>query len=777
MLKKKYGGSMKKIIIALMLAVIPAAAFCVSIDGPALADENGSGLRIAAAFITADNPAILEPLKTAGIRTAMIETGDMAIQKEPGVFDEKQLGLLSDFAASAAKSSCGLIISLADDSLKKIYSSWAGASDDNAFFKDALCKSYFKQYMKKVVPIFAESKTALVWELYSGAQDSREDIYSWTVEMSNYLKSIDKKGFVTIEVSNPGPLSNELFKIPSLDFYFFDAVLSLKDGAIAGMDMINSGASAAYYGVNKPVMLNLKYQADDAHMEGAFTDATETFLRARGSIIIFSASNEDKAFIDAVKKESEYAASIKEKVNAASVDKIKSAVTADSAEISMTTGGDYDIRAAYGEKTPLSAFVEIKGAKKGINTIKITGLEPETKYLYYVALSNTSEGGISKVMDFTTLKTPKLPAIKFKISGNFIRAKGTDFYDGSRIFRYVGTNNYIMRKYYLDKTDGDKNRHIIDDIFKAAEDVGFKVIRVGSNGEVFDDASANKDDITHDFRIGPDKFNEIAYKSIDYVLDSARRHNIRVILHFTDNWEYYGGVNVYAKWAGVSKNDFWTNDKCRAYYKQTVDAFVKRKNTINGTLYKNDPTIFCYDLMNEPRNEADPTGKVMDSWVAEMSSYIKSIDTNHMVTTGMEGFFLQEDGTHYSGTDFISVNEIPTIDFCTFHIYPAGQYTHYSPGTTKWTIENFIKQGHDVVKKPVVMEEYGIPNDNDEYPKAQWIDAMTGEFFAAGGNGVNYWMLLDPSYTHGDGNEVYYNQTQYMNVFTKYANDINKGGY
>jgi hypothetical protein len=38
-------------------------------------------------------------------------------------------------------------------------------------------------------------------------------------------------------------------------------------------------------------------------------------------------------------------------------------------------------------------------------------------------------------------------------------------------------------------------------------------------------------------------------------------------------------------------------------------------------------------------------------------------------------------------------------------------------------------------------------------------------------------MLLDPSYTHGDGNEVYYNQTQYMNVFTKYANDINKGGY
>jgi mannan endo-1,4-beta-mannosidase len=777
MLKKKQGGSMKKVIIALMLLVIPAIAFCLSIDGPAMTGENGSGLRIAAASISAENLGTLEALKTAGIRTAMIEIGDMAIQKEPGVFDEKQIGELSDFAAAASKNSCGLIISLADDFLKKKYSSWAGASDDNAFFKDALCKSYFKEYLQKVVPIFAESKTALVWELYSGAQDSWEDIYNWTVEMSSYLKSIDGKAFITIEVSNPGVLSNELFKITSLDLYCFDTVLSSKEGEIVGMDMINSGALAAYYGVNKPVMINLKYQADEARMDVAFTDASDVFFKARGSIIIFSSSNTDKAYIDTVKKQCGYASSIKEKVTAAFVNKIKAAVTADSAKISMTTGGDYDIRVAYGEKMPLTAFVGLKGAKKGINTVDITGLEPETKYLYYVSVSGTSEGGISKVMDFTTLKTPKLPAIKFKISTNFIRAKGTDFYDGSRIFRYVGTNNYIMRKYYLDKKDGDKNRHIIDDIFEAAEKAGFKVIRVGSNGEAFDAAFANKDDITHDFRIGPDKFNETAYKSIDYVLDSARRHNIRVILHFTDNWEYYGGVNVYAKWAGVSKNDFWTNDKCKAYYKQTVDAFVKRKNTINGILYRNDPAIFCYDLMNEPRDEADPTGKVMDSWVAEMSSYIKSIDPNHMVTTGMEGFFLQTDGTHYSGTDFISANEIPTIDFCTFHIYPAGQYTHYSPGTTKWTIENFIKQGHDVVKKPVVMEEYGIPNNNDEYPKAQWIDAMTGEFFAAGGNGVNYWMLLDPSYTHGDGNEVYYDQTQYMNIFTKYANEVNKGGY
>ena len=130
--------------------------------------------------------------------------------------------------------------------------------------------------------------------------------------------------------------------------------------------------------------------------------------------------------------------------------------------------------------------------------------------------------------------------------------------------------------------------------------------------------------------------------------------------------------------------------------------------------------------------------------------------------------------THYSGTDFIASQMAKNIDFCTFHIYPAGTYTHYSAGTTKWLIEKYVKDGHEKAKKPVVMEEYGIPNGAEEYPKAKWIDEMTGEFFAAGGNGCNYWMLIEPSYTWGDGLQVSYDQPQYMNIFVKYANLLNK---
>jgi mannan endo-1,4-beta-mannosidase len=80
--------------------------------------------------------------------------------------------------------------------------------------------------------------------------------------------------------------------------------------------------------------------------------------------------------------------------------------------------------------------------------------------------------------------------------------------------------------------------------------------------------------------------------------------------------------------------------------------------------------------------------------LAEISAYIKSIDSNHLVALGDEGFFNQANGPNYpyqgsEGVDFdanLSKNssfilvsfrrgfstEISTLDFGTFHSYPIG---------------------------------------------------------------------------------------------------------
>lgn len=50
---------------------------------------------------------------------------------------------------------------------------------------------------------------------------------------------------------------------------------------------------------------------------------------------------------------------------------------------------------------------------------------------------------------------------------------------------------------------------------------------------------------------------------------------------------------------GQSKNLFYTDAKCKQAYKNYVKMLINRTNSITGVVYKNDPTIFAWDLMNE----------------------------------------------------------------------------------------------------------------------------------------------------------------------------------
>lgn len=48
---------------------------------------------------------------------------------------------------------------------------------------------------------------------------------------------------------------------------------------------------------------------------------------------------------------------------------------------------------------------------------------------------------------------------------------------------------------------------------------------------------------------------------------------------------------------------FFREEACKKLYKDNVDYIVNRKNSYNGIMYKNDPTILAWNLINEPRCE------------------------------------------------------------------------------------------------------------------------------------------------------------------------------
>ena len=85
---------------------------------------------------------------------------------------------------------------------------------------------------------------------------------------------------------------------------------------------------------------------------------------------------------------------------------------------------------------------------------------------------------------------------------------------------------------------------------------------------------------------------------------------VQVIMAFVDNW--VEGVDQYVGWAGLSDHvSFFTDPKVMQLYKNNVQVLTSRVNTINGRKYSEDPTIFAWDLINEPRCNSDcPAGTI-----------------------------------------------------------------------------------------------------------------------------------------------------------------------
>ena len=53
---------------------------------------------------------------------------------------------------------------------------------------------------------------------------------------------------------------------------------------------------------------------------------------------------------------------------------------------------------------------------------------------------------------------------------------------------------------------------------------------------------------------------------------------------------------------------------------------------------RDDPTILAWSLSNEPRCDGDYSGSSLQGWIDATAEFLKSIDPNHLITVGTEGF-------------------------------------------------------------------------------------------------------------------------------------------
>ncbi|GBG75712.1 hypothetical protein CBR_g20336 [Chara braunii] len=296
----------------------------------------------------------------------------------------------------------------------------------------------------------------------------------------------------------------------------------------------------------------------------------------------------------------------------------------------------------------------------------------------------------------------------------------------------------------------------------------------------------------------PDVFDETVLVAMDWVMREAKTFGIRLVLTFAGNWE---SKAVYASWykqrSGNNMtvpDDFFRVKEMKDWYKALVRKVITRKNTITGMLYTDEPAVFSWQLMNEPRATSDLTGKTVQNWLREMAVFVKSLDKKHMVCTGVEGFYGPSDPSRYpfnpdtwaqeQGNDFVAEGKIANIDYLTVHIYPQlwipkRPYSTMLSFTSKWILGH-VEDGRKL-NMPLVFEEFGWKGDdvNATQGRNGFFQVVFKETLAAAQGkqmaGTMFWALEDPAAFFSSW-AVWYERdiNSTISMISNYSLEINK---
>ncbi|KAH7663768.1 Mannan endo-1,4-beta-mannosidase protein, partial [Dioscorea alata] len=300
----------------------------------------------------------------------------------------------------------------------------------------------------------------------------------------------------------------------------------------------------------------------------------------------------------------------------------------------------------------------------------------------------------------------------------FVKIQRNQFVLNGSPFLFNGFNSYWMMHIGVDPAQRGK----VSEVFRDAAAAGLSVCRTWA----FSDGGYQA------LQVSPGVYDERVFQSLDFVVSEAKRYGIRLILTLTNNFKDFGGKAQYVQWAKDAgqwvsgEDDFFTNTVVKNYYKNHIKKVLTRYNTITKVVYKDDPTIMAWELINEPRCQVDYSGKTVHAWVEEIAAYTKSIDNKHLLEIGMEGFYgdsmpekKQYNPGYQVGTDFITSNLLHTIDFATIHAYPDVWLSGKSEAdqTTfaqRWMWSHW-NDASKILKKPIVIAEFGKSDKDPGY--------------------------------------------------------------
>jgi mannan endo-1,4-beta-mannosidase len=305
--------------------------------------------------------------------------------------------------------------------------------------------------------------------------------------------------------------------------------------------------------------------------------------------------------------------------------------------------------------------------------------------------------------------------------------------------RFVGTNMWYAAHLGADSAFGDRQRLCRE--LDRLRDLGVTNLRILAASEV----SPLRDAVSP----ASHERNRVAcpelLEGLDFALAEMAQRGQRAVLYLTNFWEWSGGMMTYLYWTNggtyIDMNDpahpwpefpdtaarFYGSAEAVGLYHERVRSLVTRINSITGRRYADDPTIFSWQLSNEPRPGASPAvvAEHIDAycaWIQDTARLIKSLDPNHLVSTGSEGLVGSADRADY----FVRAHDIPELDYLTAHIWPQnwGWITAEDiPGTfavAERKAQAYLAEHVALAERlgrPLVIEEFGFPRDQGRFDR------------------------------------------------------------
>lgn len=339
-------------------------------------------------------------------------------------------------------------------------------------------------------------------------------------------------------------------------------------------------------------------------------------------------------------------------------------------------------------------------------------------------------------------------------------------------YTFVGANFWYGGYLGADGEIGDPERLVRE--LDQLQALGINNLRILGASE----QSVLKDSLSPGMQSSSGVNREDIFRGLDLLLDEMAKRDMKAVIYLNNFWEWSGGMATYLHWETneiVDPSDpehpwpayakftskFYSNQKANNRFKAYIETLVTRVNTMSGIAYKDDPTIMAWQLANEPRPgfpdaQGHATLPVFYEWIDDTAGYIKSLDSNHLVSTGNEGRV----GCIELPRCYIAAHESGNIDYLTFHMWPKNWGwidANDMAGTYPQTLEKaqaYIDEHVNyarILNKPLILEEFGMERDSGHIgPKTSTVyrDKFYGYIFkqiessvAKGGPfiGSNFW--------------------------------------